>query len=44
VLRAIDSTSPPAVTISSADTAVERLPLSTPEPCVPVAQAPATEM
>ena len=41
LLRASGRTSPPAVTISSADTAVERFPLFTPEPCVPVAQAPA---
>ena len=38
------STSPSAVTSSSADTAVERLPFFTPEPCVPVAHAPAIEM
>ncbi len=38
------TTSPPAVTISSADTAVARLPLVSPEPCVPVAHAPAIEM
>jgi hypothetical protein len=33
-----------AVTISRADTAVATLPLPSPEPCVPVAHAPATEM
>ena len=35
---------PSAVTSSMAETAVERLPLLLPEPWVPVAQAPATEM
>src|SRR5580698_7025387 len=38
------TTSPPAVTICRADTAVARLPLAFPEPCVPVAHAPAIEM
>ena len=38
------TTAPSAVTSSSADTAVARLPLSSPEPCVAVAQAPATEI
>jgi hypothetical protein len=36
--------SPAAVTSSTARTAVARLPLRIPEPWVPVAQAPATEM
>ena len=38
------TTSPSAVTSSSPETAVARFPLLMPEPCVAVAQAPATEM
>ena len=36
--------SPSAVTTSNAETAVARFPIWSPEPCVAVAQAPATEM
>ena len=38
------TTSPPALTSSIPRTAVARLPLRSPEPWVPVAQAPAREM
>ena len=43
-VRSIERSSPSAVTSSSARTAEASEPLPTPEPCVPVEQAPATEM
>ena len=42
--REIVTSSPSARTMSIARTAVDRLPLRSPDPWVPVAQAPATEM
>ena len=42
--RSTVTSEPSAFTSSTADTAVDRMPLRSPEPWVPVAVAPATEM